>query len=75
MARYGELIEVIVEPLRLVLATADAYAKFGALSFSGIASRILRQKTVEAAVLDEAQAYENDQVVACLSSSSSNSAA
>ena len=52
--------------MRLVLATADAFAKFGARASSGATSRIMRQKTIEVAVLDEAQAYEIDQVTACV---------
>ena len=70
MGRYGELLEILGAPVKLVLATADAYAKFGSRSYAGGASRILRQKVVEVVVFDEAQAYEVDQVTACLSGSS-----
>ena len=66
IGQQGELLELLDEPVKLVLATADAFAKFGARASSGATSRILRQKTIEVAVFDEAQAYEIDQVVACV---------
>jgi hypothetical protein len=66
MGQYDEMLELIGEPVKLVLATADAFAKFSARSSSGGASRLLRNKTIEVAVFDEAQAYEIDQVVACV---------
>ena len=68
MGQYHEMLELIGEPVKLVLATADAFlfAKFGARSSSGGASRPFRKKTIEVAVFDEAQAYEIDQVVACV---------
>ena len=64
MVQYDEMLELLCEPVKLVLATADAFAKFGARSYSGGASRLLHNKTIEVAVFDEAQAYEIDQVVA-----------
>ena len=66
IGQHGELLELLGEPVKLVLATADAFAKFGARASSGATSRILRQKTIEVAVFDEAQAYEIDQVTACV---------
>ena len=66
IGQQGELLELLGEPVKLVLATADAFAKFGARASSGATSRILRQKTIEVAVFDEAQAYEIDQVTACV---------
>jgi hypothetical protein len=66
MGQYDEMLELLGEPVKLVLATADAFAKFGARSSSGGASRLLRNRTIEVAVFDEAQAYEIDQVVACV---------
>ena len=70
MGRCEELLEVIGGPVRLVMVTADANAKFRSRCYSGITSRILRKKTVEVAVFDEVHAYEVDQVIACLSSNS-----
>ena len=66
IGQHGQLLQILGEPVKLVLATADAFAKFGARASSGAASRILRQKTIEVAVFDEAQAYEIDQVTACV---------
>ena len=66
IGQHWELIELLGEPVKLVLATADAFAKFGARASSGATSRILRQKTIEVAVFYEAQAYEIDQVTACV---------
>ena len=66
IGQHEQLLQILGEPVKLVLATADAFAKFGARASSGAASRILRQKTIEVAVFDEAQAYEIDQVTACV---------
>jgi len=52
--------------VRVVLSTADAYAKFLAKHSRTSGARILREKTVDVAILDEAQAYELDQVMACI---------
>ena len=38
MGQYDEMLELIGEPVKLVLATADAFAKFSARSSSGGAS-------------------------------------
>jgi hypothetical protein len=68
MGQYDDMLELKGEPVKLVLATAGTFAKFGARYSSGGASRLLRNKTFEVAVFDEAQAYEIDQVVACVCS-------
>jgi hypothetical protein len=52
----------------VVLATADAYAKFLSKRSGGAATAILREKVAEVAFFDEAQASELDQAAACLSS-------
>ena len=63
-----ELILKLAEPVRVVLATADAYTKFLSKCSRGAATAILREKVPEVAFFDEAQAYELDQAAACLSS-------
>ena len=56
MGQYDEMLEVLGEPVKLVLATADAFGKFGARSSSGGASRLLRNNTIEIAVFHDAPA-------------------
>ena len=38
IGQHGELLELLGEPVKLVLATADAFAKFGARASSGATS-------------------------------------
>ena len=66
VGQYDKMLELLGEPVKLVCATADTFANFRAQSFSGGASRLLRKKTIEVAVFDEAEAYVIDQVVACV---------
>ena len=40
IGQHGQLLQILGEPVKLVLATADAFARFGARSSSGAASRI-----------------------------------
>ena len=66
--KRDELILEFAKPVRVDLATADAYAKFLGKCSGGAATAILREKVAEVAFFDEAQAYELDQAAACLSS-------
>ena len=66
--KRDELILQLAEPVRVVLATADAYTKFLSKCSRGAATAIFREKDAEVAFFDEAQAYELDQAAACLSS-------
>ena len=66
--KRDELILELAAPVRVVLATADAYTKFLSKCSRGAATAIFRGKVPEVAFFDEAQAYELDQAAACLSS-------
>ena len=68
LSKREELVLELAEPVRVVLATADAYTKFLSKCARGAAAAIFREKVVEVAFFDEAQAYELDQAAACLSS-------
>jgi hypothetical protein len=60
------LLHLLASQVRVALSTADAYAKFLAKQSRTSAARILREKMIDVAILDEAQAYELDQVMACI---------
>jgi len=66
--KRDELIWELAKPVRVVLATADAYTKFLSKCTSGAATAIFREKVAEVAFFDEAQACELGQAAACLSS-------
>jgi hypothetical protein len=61
-----DLHQQIGRDVHVAASTADAYAKFLAKQSKNNAARILREKSINVAILDEAQSYELDQVMACV---------
>jgi hypothetical protein len=58
------LISELGGPIRVAVATADAYAKFLSKNTTSIGSKILKLKQVDVGIFDEAQSYDSDQILA-----------
>ena len=59
-----KLLSDLGVPIEVAVSTADAYAKFLSKNARSSGAKILKERKVSVAILDEAQSYELDQVLA-----------